>query len=100
MPRSTASMKSGKKDRIVIRVLPRFRISGLGWVVKRDGQAGGLKEFPRSSGKTKHDAICYARSFAIIRLMTGLLSQVVIHKKDGTIQNEWTYGEDIVGSKG
>ena len=22
------------------------------------------------------------------------LSQVIVHKKDGTIQTEWTYGED------
>lgn len=50
--------------------------------------------------ETKASAIQYARRLAKNDWSRGQLSQVVVHKKDGTIQTEWTYGRDPERSKG
>ena len=46
----------------------------------------------RASGvfETKAEAIDRARELAKAQG----LGQVIVHKRDGTIQTEWTYGED------
>jgi len=57
-----------------------------GWKVKKEGAQ-------RASGRTenKADAITLARDLA--KNADGL-SQVKVHKEDGSIQTEWTYGAD------
>lgn len=62
-----------------------------GWVVKAEGAS-------RSSGKheTKVEAVEQAKDLA----KKQALGQVVIHKADGTIQTEHTYGQDPYPPKG
>ena len=62
-----------------------------GWNVKKQGAQ-------RSSGHfdTKDEAIDYGRELA---KKTGL-GQLKIHKQDGTLQTEYTYGEDPHPPKG
>ncbi len=43
-----------------------------------------------SRHRTKDDAIAAARRLALANQP----SQVVLHRKDGTIETEWTYGND------
>lgn len=56
-----------------------------GWEV-RERQA----DRPASRHDRKEEAVEKARELA----QAGELGQVVIHKQDGTIQKEYTYGED------
>lgn len=62
-----------------------------GWQVKKSGneQATSLHE-------NKQDALQAAREIA----KDQELGQLKIHKADGTIQEERTYGEDPPGTKG
>ena len=46
---------------------------------------------------SKHHAIGRAVSYATVR---GGLGQVVIHGKNGSVQREWTYGNDPRSSVG
>jgi uncharacterized protein YdaT len=52
----------------------------------------------RASGvfETKAEAIGRARELA----QAQALGQVIVHKKDGEIQTEWTYGQDPFPPKG
>lgn len=59
--------------------------SGDRWKVKREGAAQAAKTFD-----LKAAAITYARSVA----KNNKPSQVIVHRKDGTIETEWTYGDD------
>jgi len=73
-----------RKDpkRITYHVVPG---AGGGWAVKGEGsmRASAIAE-------RKQDAIRAAKALAKGRP----LGQVVIHRKDGVIQTEWTYGKD------
>lgn len=62
-----------------------------GWQVKHAG-----KDRATSRHGTKDDAVQAAKTIAKKRE----LGQVIVHKRDGTIQQEFTYGEDPVSSKG
>lgn len=62
-----------------------------GWQVKKAGN-----EQATSRHETKQDAIEEAKELAKNRE----LGQIKIHKMDGTIQEERTYGEDPPGSEG
>lgn len=62
-----------------------------GWQVKKE-------EAQRASSlhETKTDAVSKAKQLAKKRT----LGQVLVHKTDGTIQNEFTYGDDPPSSPG
>lgn len=91
--------------RIIIRILPDGEQN---WKVTRSDNSYGWKLFKRVDGKTKQDAIEYARHVAgqtrkhgnIDNFIRGQVFQIVIHKRDGTIQEERTYGADPEKSKG
>jgi len=63
-------------------VIPR---PGGGWNVKEESASR-----VSSSHDTKAEAITRAKELA----KKQALGQVIIHKKDGTIQTEYTYGKD------
>ena len=74
-------------QRQVYHVVPAEK----GWEVKKEGN-----KRPSAKTKLKVDAIARAKELA----KKGKLGQVIIHKKDGKIQTEYTYGEDPRESKG
>jgi hypothetical protein len=53
-----------------------------------------------SSWDTKSEAVNNAKSFAKEEWRDGTPSQVVVHKIDGKIQTEYTYGKDPRKTKG
>lgn len=55
------------------------------WRIEQEGA-----QQPASLHHTKEEAVTRAREMA----KALPLSQVIIHKQDGTIQTEYTYGED------
>ncbi|MEW6266135.1 MAG: DUF2188 domain-containing protein [Thermodesulfobacteriota bacterium] len=69
------------KKRDVYHVVPTKD----GWGVKKEGNQRNT-----ANTDTKKEAIDTARGLA----KQGSLGQVKVHKQDGTIQNEWTYGQD------
>lgn len=71
--------------RTVYHVVPRNTEEGLNWAVKRVNteRAAVILE-------NKDDAIRQAEIFA----RKSELSQIVIHRKDGIIQEERTFGKD------
>lgn len=76
--------------RIVYRVAP----NGTKWTVKRDGVL-------QTSHDTKAEAVdtgstAARREWEIFKRP----SQCVIHRADGTIEKEWTYGNDPYPPKG
>ncbi len=73
--------------RKVYHIVPKEK----GWSMKREGSDRALKNFER-----KQDAVNYARE----KLRQDQPSQVKIHKKDGKIQTEHTYGSDPRRTKG
>lgn len=66
-------------------------VSAKGWQVKAEDA-----KRPSSTHETKAEAIARAKDLARARP----LSQVIIHKLDGTIQTEHTYGDDPSPPKG
>lgn len=74
--------------REVIHVTPDGRG---GWNAKKPGATRASKNFDR-----KQDAVDYGRAKA----KQATLGQLVIHKKDGKIQTEYTYGNDPFPPKG
>ncbi len=62
-----------------------------GWQVKRRGAARAS-----SVHSTKEEAIQAARALA----HNNEPSQVVVHRRDGTIEREWTYQDDPYPPKG
>jgi uncharacterized protein YdaT len=68
--------------RKVYHVVPKQK---RGWNVKKENASRAS-----SSHETKNKAIAQAKKLA----KNQELDQVIIHKKDGTIQTEYTYGED------
>jgi uncharacterized protein YdaT len=62
-----------------------------GWKVKREGAERAASVQP-----TKQEAIDKARKIA----KSEQPSQVIVHKKDGTIQTEYTYRKDPFPPKG
>ena len=69
------------KKRDVYHVTP----DGDGWKVKKEGASRAS-----ASTGTKKPAIDRAKELA----KKAPLGQVIIHKQDGSIQTEYTYGED------
>ncbi len=65
--------------------------SDANWQVKHAG-----KERATSRHEKKDEAVQAAKKIAKNRN----LGQVIVHKMDGTIQQEFTYGEDPPGTKG
>lgn len=61
------------------------------WQVKKEGSSTAIKNFD-----TKDEAIDYAVELA----KNNKPSQVKIHKKDGTIESERTYGNDPYPPRG
>lgn len=70
--------KKGMRKRVF--VVPK---RGKGWAVKEGRET--VQEFSK-----KEEAVRFGRDLA----KSAPLSQLVIHKKDGTIQEERTYGRD------
>lgn len=75
------------RGRQVYHVVPAEK----GWEVKKEGN-----KRPSVKTRLKKDAIDRAKELA----KKAKLGQVIIHKKDGTIQTEYTYGEDPRRTKG
>jgi len=71
--------------RKVYRVVP----NGSAWQVKHDGKV-------LSDHSLKSDAIDSGRKFA----KANMPSQLVVHRADGTIETEYTYGDDPHPPKG
>lgn len=71
--------------RQVFRVVPY----GSNWQVKHNGNV-------LTNHYTKDAAIDKGRAYALANQP----SQLVLHKADGTIQQEWTYGDDPYPPKG
>jgi hypothetical protein len=75
-------MAQTTKDRVVYHVVPNS--SGEKWVVSQE-KAEFRKEF-----ETKDEAVEFAKE----RARKEELGQVKVHKKDGNMEYESTYGED------
>lgn len=69
------------RDRTIYHVSP----SGDQWKVQREGAARAARTF-----STKQPAVSYARKTA----KNNKPSQVKVHRQDGTIETEWTHGDD------
>ena len=65
--------------------------SGDDWAVKKQGAARAS-----SLHATKEDAIVAGRTLALANQP----SQLIVHGRDGKIQNEWTYGNDPFPPRG
>lgn len=74
-------------ERITYHVVP----SSGGWAVKRENA-----QRASAVADGKQDAISAARTLA----KSQPLGQVVVHRKDGVIQTEWTYRKDPRRSAG
>lgn len=75
-------MAQTTKDRVVYHVVPNS--SGEKWVVSQE-KAEFRKEF-----ETKDEAVEFAKE----RARKEELGQVKVHKKDGNMEYESTYGDD------
>jgi hypothetical protein len=75
-------MAQTTKDRVVYHVVPNS--SGEKWVVSQE-KAEFRKEF-----ETKDEAVQFAKE----RARKEELGQVKVHKKDGNMEYESTYGDD------
>ncbi|MGY4893199.1 MAG: DUF2188 domain-containing protein [Candidatus Saccharimonadota bacterium] len=71
--------------RKVFRVVP----NGTNWQVKYEGKV-------LTNHYTKDAAIDKGRAYALANKP----SQLVIHRADGTIETEWTYGDDPYPPRG
>lgn len=86
-PKKKAKKVSTKKlVRKVYHVVPADK----GWLVKLAKNKTGTKF------RTKAEAVAAAKKLG----KEAKLGQVIVHKKDGTIQTEYTYGSDPKESKG
>jgi hypothetical protein len=77
-------MTSGRK---VYHVVP----CGRRWSVRRVGARRAARTFSRKTA-----AVAYARTLAT----RGALGQVRVHRSDGEIQTEYTYGKDPRRTRG
>lgn len=102
-------------DRIVFRVLPNrteadpafvkpdqakpWKVTRASWGARNlpDGPTPGR---PLATFRWRWQAILFARTNARDVFNAGGRSQVVIHKRDGRIATEWTYGDDPARSRG
>jgi len=82
MKRRIGTMAQATKERIVYHVVPNS--SGEKWVVSQE-RAEFRKEF-----ETKDEAVQFAKE----RARKEELGQVKVHKKDGNMEYESTYGDD------
>lgn len=73
--------------RTVYRVLP----DGNEWIVRRDGADRADSRHP-----TKEPAVNRARALCL----NNMPSQLVVHRRDGTIEYEYTYGNDPYPPRG
>ena len=102
----------GKKPsgRIVVNVLPAGCDAGRWAVSRRDGESLGKGLLQGSSAlwmlprvkytELKQDAVRMGREVASRLRASGHLTQLVVHKRDGRIQFENTYGADPKKTKG
>lgn len=72
-------------DRVVYHVVPRHEGVQRVWVVERERGDQASAVF-----SLKAEAIEHAKKFA----QSHALSQVIVHHDDGTIETEYTYGDD------
>lgn len=86
-PSEVSPPKKRKPRRMTFHVVP----GDDGWVVKKAGAKAALETY-----RLKKDAIEAGKQLA----KQPKKGQLVIHKKDGTIQTEYTYGDDPAKTKG
>lgn len=86
--------KTKTKARRVFDVVP----DGLDWLVVERAPRGGSQEVPRRTARfdRKEDALAYGMKVA----HKAVPSSLVIHKKNGEIQEERTYGDDPFPPRG
>lgn len=77
-----------KSTRVTYHVVPKE--SG-GWQLKKEGAKRAVQSFDR-----KAEAVAFGKDKA----KSHALGQLIVHKKDGTIQTEYTYGADPRKTKG
>lgn len=82
-------MAAQASQRVVFHVVPDSRL-GI-WHVKQQNNAN-----PVSTFRTKEQAIEAGRAIA----KSHALSQLVVHKANGQIETEYTYGQDPANSNG
>ncbi len=86
--KSTAKKSTAKKKRLTYHVAPR---EAGGWEVRAE-----RAKRPSSAHDSKEEAVRRGRQLA----QRQRLGQLIVHKRDGSIQTEYTYGEDPRRSKG
>ena len=89
MSRAQLQAQAAKNGRVTFHVVPDSKFGG--WLVKEQKVAQ-----PISSHRTKDEAIAAGRSLA----KSQALGQLVIHKANGQIETEYTYGQDPAQSQG
>lgn len=83
-----------KQKRLVVRVSPaKAPGQPAGWAIKRGAVTWDVYD-------RKSDAVSEARDLAKAELARGGLAQLVVHGRNGKIQEERTYGKDPRRSKG
>lgn len=80
-----------KPARLVLHILPLPKRKP-GWMVKQQQPAAIILIRARH----KADIIAWAKGYAKVRKP----SQIIVHRRDGAIQREWTYGDDPYPPKG
>ncbi|MBA3738859.1 MAG: DUF2188 domain-containing protein [Actinobacteria bacterium] len=86
--KTTAKKTTAKKKRLTYHVAPR---KAGGWEVRAE-----RAKRPSSAHDSKEEAVKRGRQLA----QRQRLGQLIVHKRDGSIQTEHTYGEDPRRSKG
>ena len=86
--KTKAKAKAPAAERAVYHVTPSPKG---GWQLLKEGNARPVKKFER-----KVDAVAAGKILA----KKPALGQIIIHKQDGKIQTEYTYGDDPRRSKG
>ena len=86
--KKSASKSKSKAKRVTYHVLPR---KAGGWEVKAEGSKSAASTHDR-----KVDAVAKGRTLA----KKNELGQLIVHKQDGKIQTEYTYGADPRRTKG
>lgn len=93
--RRTSRRMVSRAKRFVLRVKPYHRKGVNGWAVVRSG-----RKTPLSFHRMKSTAVKSARSKAKAQWHKGHKAQIVVHKRNGRIAYEHTYGLDPRRYKG
>ncbi len=88
-PKAKPKKPAAKAKRVVYHVTwdKKLKI----WLIKKEG-----RKTPVSKHTTKREAVAEGRKLA----KKEKLGQLIIHKQDGKIETEYTYGKDPVKYKG